>query len=440
MKRLVVILAVLVSLFATSSAAFAQQYEFKLGFKALADQIPEVVGQPLENEHWGPNGDSLQRTTTGLMAWRKADNWTAFTNGHMTWLNGPAGLQSRLNGQRFCWEGDANRAQCAGRESSDLVDPAPAPPAPPAPAPAPAPAPTPAPVPPAPTPAPAPAPAPARAALSWSIDTPPDGAAVPARNFTIRGWVADPAAGDRAWNGIDEFQVYVDGEREAGGKRINVTSVNRISRPDVAEATGKPAFQNSGFSLTVTMEGVNGGAHVLYVYAHSSVSGWDYRTINLTLGPYLEELNLRASDLPVGYHQVLSRWQGSVHVTVFETNEFKNGPAIVESDLMGFKTAAEARAFVEAFSVKDSVAVPVSVIGASAARGFEVAEPLSAGSPWIGYKMVVYSVGNVVGFVMVFGYADVSWISHAVGVADRIASRIAGQPVPGGPGFQRVGQ
>ncbi len=79
---------------------------FKLGFKALADLVPNVVGQPLENEHWAANGDSLQRTTNGLMVWRKADNWTAFTNGHTTWINGPQGLQSRLNTERFPWEPD----------------------------------------------------------------------------------------------------------------------------------------------------------------------------------------------------------------------------------------------------------------------------------------------------------------------------------------------
>jgi plastocyanin len=39
--------------------------------------------------------------------WRKADNWTAFTDGHQTWLNGPFGLQRRLNTTRFAWEGDA---------------------------------------------------------------------------------------------------------------------------------------------------------------------------------------------------------------------------------------------------------------------------------------------------------------------------------------------
>lgn len=77
---------------------------FKLGFKLLADRISSVSGQPLENEHGGPNGDSLQQTTSGLMVWRKADNWTAFTDGATTWINGPKGVQSRPNDQRFPWE------------------------------------------------------------------------------------------------------------------------------------------------------------------------------------------------------------------------------------------------------------------------------------------------------------------------------------------------
>lgn len=92
---------------ASGSTALAQQAPlFKLGFKALADQIPDIAGQPLEDEHWGTNGDSLQQTTTGLMVWRKADNWTAFTNGSITWINGPSGLASRRNDQRFEWEQD----------------------------------------------------------------------------------------------------------------------------------------------------------------------------------------------------------------------------------------------------------------------------------------------------------------------------------------------
>jgi plastocyanin len=81
--------------------------DFVLGFRTLRDMIPEVVGQCLENQHFGGNGDALQQTTGGLLVWRKADNWTAFTDGYRTWLNGPFGLQSRLNTQRFSWEPDA---------------------------------------------------------------------------------------------------------------------------------------------------------------------------------------------------------------------------------------------------------------------------------------------------------------------------------------------
>ncbi|MHB1161890.1 MAG: COG1470 family protein [Chloroflexota bacterium] len=104
MRRLV--LALLLSLMALVPLVVHAESapQFRLGFKALADQIPDVVGEPIEDEHWGPNGDSLQRTTTGLMVWRKADNWTAFTNGATTWINGPFGVQSRPNDQRFDWE------------------------------------------------------------------------------------------------------------------------------------------------------------------------------------------------------------------------------------------------------------------------------------------------------------------------------------------------
>lgn len=78
--------------------------EFRLGFKALADQVPEIAGRPVEDERWDANGDLLQRTTTGLMVWRRSDRWTAFTNGHTTWILGPYGLQSRLNSEIYPWE------------------------------------------------------------------------------------------------------------------------------------------------------------------------------------------------------------------------------------------------------------------------------------------------------------------------------------------------
>jgi hypothetical protein len=77
-----------------------------LGFAQLAVQLPQQVGSCLENEAHNPeNGDAVQPTTGGLLVWRKADNWTAFTDGFQTWINGPTGLVRRLNTERCTWEG-----------------------------------------------------------------------------------------------------------------------------------------------------------------------------------------------------------------------------------------------------------------------------------------------------------------------------------------------
>jgi len=122
-KRVTAILAVVIVVaYLVSGVALAQSAaEFKLGFEALADQIPDVVGRPLEEEHYAPNGDSLQQTNTGLMVWRKADNWTAFTNGTTTWINGPYGIQTRLNNVQFPWEADGRVAPRSERVVMDVV-------------------------------------------------------------------------------------------------------------------------------------------------------------------------------------------------------------------------------------------------------------------------------------------------------------------------------
>lgn len=123
MRRVLIGALVLVATsLAIAATALAQpKPEFTLGFRALADLIPNVVAEPVENEHHGANGDSLQATSRGLMAWRKADNWTAFTDGATTWINGPNGLESRPNGERFSWEKEPETP------TSGPVDPAPTP-------------------------------------------------------------------------------------------------------------------------------------------------------------------------------------------------------------------------------------------------------------------------------------------------------------------------
>src|SRR5687768_14682546 len=116
---LLAVVAVAGQMSAPGQAAAQSACDFKLGFRAIAEKLPEAVGSCLENEHFNPaNGDSLQRTTRGLLVWRKSDNFTAFTDGHRSWVAGPFGLQSRLNTERFDWE------QAASSRLVELVVPA----------------------------------------------------------------------------------------------------------------------------------------------------------------------------------------------------------------------------------------------------------------------------------------------------------------------------
>lgn len=81
---------------------------FTLGFATLRNLAGSaVVGDCLENEHFNvANGNAEQATTKGLLVWRKSDNFTAFSDGYRSWVNGPYGVQVRLNTERFDWERD----------------------------------------------------------------------------------------------------------------------------------------------------------------------------------------------------------------------------------------------------------------------------------------------------------------------------------------------
>ncbi len=119
MKRLLTLVTPVLTLTPLTSpaTAAAANCTFVLGFKALHNLIPDIVGSCLVDEHHNPvNGDGLQETTgvngrVGLLVWRKADNWTAYTDGYHTWVNGPYGLQKRLNTERFPWEADYSSFQ-----------------------------------------------------------------------------------------------------------------------------------------------------------------------------------------------------------------------------------------------------------------------------------------------------------------------------------------
>ncbi len=105
MKTRLILLIVIVSLVFSFQPLLAQDCTFQLGFKTLHDLIPDIVGDCLDNEqHIPATGITQQTTANGQLTWRKADNWTGFSDGQRTWINGPEGLQQRLNSEQFPWE------------------------------------------------------------------------------------------------------------------------------------------------------------------------------------------------------------------------------------------------------------------------------------------------------------------------------------------------
>lgn len=105
MKTRLALLTAIVGLVFSFQPLLAQDCTFQLGFKTLHDLIPDIVGDCLDNEqHNSATGVTQQSTTNGQLTWRKADNWTGFTDGQHTWINGPEGLQQRPNSERLPWE------------------------------------------------------------------------------------------------------------------------------------------------------------------------------------------------------------------------------------------------------------------------------------------------------------------------------------------------
>ena len=101
--------------------------EFILSFATLKAAIDEAegrekVGACLENQRFAANGNAEQRTTGGLLVWRKQDNFTAFTDGYRTWVNGPQGLQVRLNTESFAWEPPRSYRGVALGDREDSAD------------------------------------------------------------------------------------------------------------------------------------------------------------------------------------------------------------------------------------------------------------------------------------------------------------------------------
>ena len=139
-RTALLILALLVTTNWLPTPTFAQEpCRFVMGFGRLRELVgAQKVGSCLEDEHFNlENGNAEQRTSGGLFVWRKADNFTAFTDGGTTWVNGPTGVQSRSNAERFPWEKDPVAASAPQPANAAATTPASTPPPSPSPTPRP---------------------------------------------------------------------------------------------------------------------------------------------------------------------------------------------------------------------------------------------------------------------------------------------------------------
>jgi hypothetical protein len=86
---------------AAPSAPFCsagQTPTFSASVAALAVEVGDAIGSPVECEHTiSPTGDSIQLTTTGLVAYDKLRDTVSFTDGWRHWAVTPRGV--------VAWEG-----------------------------------------------------------------------------------------------------------------------------------------------------------------------------------------------------------------------------------------------------------------------------------------------------------------------------------------------
>ena len=70
-----------------------QEPHFRHGFAFLKQQLGDIMGEPLECEHYDETGNAYQRTSTGQAFYRKHTNIPSFTAGNRHWAWTPNGLE-----------------------------------------------------------------------------------------------------------------------------------------------------------------------------------------------------------------------------------------------------------------------------------------------------------------------------------------------------------
>jgi uncharacterized protein YkwD len=107
------------------------------------------------------------------------------------------------------------------------------------------------------------------------VDVPAEGNNV-SGVVVIEGWSAD--LGRPGGTGVDLVHVYLDGSKEEGGTFLGAATLG-VSRPDVFNVFG---VHDTGYRLSWDTASLSNGAHTLFVYARSTVTGaWKLATRNV---------------------------------------------------------------------------------------------------------------------------------------------------------------
>jgi hypothetical protein len=157
--------------------------------------------------------------------------------------------------------------------------------------------------------------------LEQAVDAATGAATVPTSDtLFVGGWVADPVDGSPLVN----VKVYIDGAAVG-------TPTLGGSRPDVATATGNPAYTNSGFSFSYSAGLLAAGPHTVTVVAvnsHGVVSTLAGKTITVAV----------VNRAPVGnLEQAVDPSTGSTSISASTGSLFAGGWAADYQDNSGAK-------------------------------------------------------------------------------------------------------
>jgi hypothetical protein len=96
-----------------------QQLQFQLGFLTLSQALGPIMGRPTECEHgYDVNGDTRQRTTTGIAIYNWCTNTPSFNAGRDHWILGTGGVEH--------WTDPASPPEMPIVRAPDLRQPCPA--------------------------------------------------------------------------------------------------------------------------------------------------------------------------------------------------------------------------------------------------------------------------------------------------------------------------